>query len=229
MLKIIITLDGHSACGKSTLAKSIAKELKYIYVDTGAMYRAITLYFLNEGLLNDKNVILPGWEDLLKSINISFNYNKRTSSNETYLNGVCVETEIRSMRVSENVSLVSKLKRVREKLVSFQKHLGKNKGVVMDGRDIGTTVFPDAEVKLWITASLEVRAARRYKEMVEKGYLLKLDEVISNIEQRDYEDSNRKISPLRMPLGAFVIDNSQLSKSETLNIAMNVINKRFLK
>ena len=131
--------------------------------------------------------------------------------------------------VSENVSLVSKLKLVRAKLVSFQKQLGKNKGIVMDGRDIGTTVFPDAEVKLWITASLEVRSARRYKEMVEKGYLLKLDEVISNIEQRDYEDSNRKVSPLRMPSGAHVIDNSQLSKSETLNIAMNLINKRFLK
>ena len=127
MLKIVITLDGHSACGKSTLAKSIAKELKYIYVDTGAMYRAITLYFLNEGFLNEKNVILPGWEDLLQKINISFNYNKRTNSNETYLNGVCVEEEIRSMHVSENVSLVSKLKLVREKLVSFQKQLGKNR------------------------------------------------------------------------------------------------------
>ncbi len=226
MKKIIITLDGHSACGKSTLAKAIANELKYIYVDTGAMYRAVTYYFLENGYILKDNKVRSGWEEALSDINVSFNFNSITSLNEVFLNGVSVEERIRMMDVSQHVSTVSKLKKVREKLVLFQKSMGKNKGIVMDGRDIGTIVFPEAEVKLWITASIEVRAARRYKELLEKGHSVKLPEVVSNIELRDYEDSNREESPLRMPEGAAVIDNSVLSKSETLNRAMQFINKR---
>jgi len=226
MKKIIITLDGHSACGKSTLAKAIANELKYIYVDTGAMYRAVTYYFLENDYILKNNEVRSGWEEALSDINVSFSFNSITSLNEVFLNGVSVEERIRMMDVSQHVSTVSKLKKVREKLVLFQKSMGKNKGIVMDGRDIGTIVFPEAEVKLWITASIEVRAARRYKELLEKGHSVKLPEVVSNIELRDYEDSNRVESPLRMSEDAYVIDNSVLSKSETLNKAMDFINIR---
>ncbi len=228
MKKIIITLDGHSACGKSTLAKLIANELKYIYVDTGAMYREVTFYYLMNDYILEKQQIRSGWENALSDINVSFNFNSTTSLNEVYLNGVSVEDKIRSMDVSQHVSHVSKLKKVREKLVSFQKTMGKQRGVVMDGRDIGTVVFPDAEVKLWITASIEIRAARRYKEMLEKGFEITLPEVVSNIELRDYEDSNRVESPLMMPEGANIIDNTVMSKNETLNLAMDIINKKLL-
>ena len=228
MNKIIITLDGHSACGKSTLAKAIANELKYIYVDTGAMYRAVTYYFLEHGYILSDNRIRPDWEDALLDINVSFNFNATTSLNEVFLNGVSVEDRIRMMDVSQHVSAVSKLKQVREKLVIFQKKMGNNKGIVMDGRDIGTVVFPEAEVKLWVTASKEVRAARRYKELLEKGHAISLKEVIANIEFRDHEDSNREESPLKMPIGAYILDNSTLTKSETLNIAMDYINGKLL-
>ena len=224
MKKIIITLDGHSACGKSTLAKAIANELHYIYVDTGAMYRAVTYYFLEHGYILPDNQVKSDWEDALSDINVSFNFNATTSLNEVFLNGVSVEDRIRMMDVSQHVSAVSKLKLVREKLVVFQKKMGKNKGVVMDGRDIGTVVFPDAEVKFWVTASKEVRAARRYKELLEKGHAISLNDVSANIELRDHEDSNRKESPLVMPKGAYVLDNSILTKTETLNKAMDYIN-----
>ena len=228
MKKIIITLDGHSACGKSTLAKLIADEVKYIYIDTGAMYRAVTYYFLINDYILENQQIRSGWEDALSDINVSFNFNSASLLNEIFLNGISVEGKIRSMDVSDHVSYVSKLKKVREKLVSFQKKMGKNKGVVMDGRDIGTVVFPDAEVKLWVTASIEIRAARRYKEMLEKGYDITLPEVVSNIELRDHEDTNREESPLRMSKDAYVIDNTLMSKNETLNLAMDIINKKLV-
>lgn len=222
MKKIIIAIDGHSACGKSTLAKSIAKELKFVYVDSGAMYRAITLfamnggYFKDQGKLNKKDLISD-----LNRINISFNYNKVTGKSDTFLNGINVEDEIRNMRISNQVSLISSIKEVREKLVEFQQQLGKSKGIVMDGRDIGTVVFPEAEIKLWITASIEVRTARRYKELLENGHKITFSEVEENVIKRDLIDSTRAESPLRRADDALDIDNSLLSKSETLNKAMS--------
>lgn len=226
---MIIALDGHSACGKSTLAKLLAKELSYVYIDSGAMYRAVTYYFLENGLIDAKGKIdLARVPEALKEINISFNYNRTTGMSDTYLNGVRVEDEIRSMHVSNYVSAVSKIKEVREKLVEFQQRLGKNKGVVMDGRDIGTVVFPNAELKLWITASMEVRSARRYKEMLEKGHKVTLEEVVENVKSRDYQDTHRKESPLKRAGDAITIDNSHLTKQETLQKAINLYNEKIL-
>jgi len=229
MKKIIIALDGHSACGKSTLAKFLAKELSYVYIDSGAMYRAVTLYCLENDILSDdgaydKDEVV----NALKNINISFNYNRTTGKSDTYLNGLRVEETIREMRVSNHVSAISKIKEVREKLVEFQQKLGKNKGIVMDGRDIGTVVFPDAELKLWITASIDVRAARRYKEYLEGGHNVSLEEVIENVKSRDFNDSNRKESPLVRAEDAIEIDNSHLSKEETLQKAINLVNEKLI-
>ena len=230
MKDIIIALDGHSACGKSTLAKAMAKELKYVYIDSGAMYRAVTYFAMEENLISkskpfDRQAII----DNLSRINISFNYNSRTGKSETFLNGENVEEIIRTIEVSQFVSEVSKIKEVREKLVEFQQRLGKNKAIVMDGRDIGTAVFPNAKLKLWITANNEIRVARRYKELLEKGYKVSLKDVEDNVAQRDYEDSHRKESPLVKAEDAVVLDNSHLSKEETLRqaieLAMNSIKK----
>lgn len=223
MKDIIVALDGHSACGKSTLAKALARELKYVYIDSGAMYRAVTFYAMDEGLIKegeeiDRSIIIEN----LSNINISFNYNSRTGKSETYLNGNNVEEIIRTIEVSRNVSEVSKIKEVRQKLVEFQQRLGKNKGIVMDGRDIGTAVFPNAKLKLWITANNDIRVARRYKELLEKGYKVSLKDVEDNVAQRDYEDSNRKESPLVKADDAIVLDNSHLSKEETLRQALSL-------
>lgn len=230
MQKLIVAIDGHSACGKSTLAKALAREMKYIYIDSGAMYRAVTLYALENDWVRDhgKTVLDKKLVENLDNINISFNYNRVAGKSDTYLNGINIEDEIRTMRVAEAVSAVSKIKEVREKLVEFQQSLGKNKGIVMDGRDIGTVVFPNAELKLWITANMEVRTARRYKELVELGGHPKVEEVRMNIESRDYEDSNRKESPLKRAEDAVDIDNSYLSKEETLNEAIRLINEKLL-
>lgn len=223
MKDIVIALDGHSACGKSTLAKAMAKELKYVYIDSGAMYRAVTYYLMKEDLIEegkplDHQLIIEN----LSNINISFNYNSSTGKSETFLNGNNVEEIIRTIEVSKFVSEVSKIKEVRNKLVEFQQRLGKNKGIVMDGRDIGTTVFPDAKLKLWITANNDIRVARRYKELLEKGYKVSLKEVQDNVEQRDFVDSNRKESPLIKAEDAIVLDNSYLSKAETLKQAIDL-------
>lgn len=174
MQKIIIAIDGHSACGKSTLAKALAKELKYVYIDSGAMYRAVTLYAIeNDWILDEgKEVDREPLIENLDNINISFNYNSTSGKSDTYLNGINIETEIREMPVARAVSAVSKIKEVREKLVEFQQKLGKNKGIVMDGRDIGTVVFPDAELKLWITANMEVRTAEDTKNSLRWGVIL---------------------------------------------------------
>ena len=220
---IIIALDGHSACGKSTLAKALAKALKYVYIDSGAMYRAVTYYAMENGLIEGNKPFDPQKIiDNLSDINISFNYNTTTGKSDTYLNGKNVEEIIRTIEVSRNVSEVSKIKEVRQKLVEFQQRLGKNKGIVMDGRDIGTAVFPNAELKLWITADKEIRVARRYKELLEKGYKVSLDEVRENVERRDFEDSHRKESPLVKADDAIVLDNSYLSKQETLKKALDL-------
>jgi cytidylate kinase len=230
MQKIIVAIDGHSACGKSTLAKALAKELKYIYIDSGAMYRAVTLYALNNGwILNEgKEVEREALIENLDNINISFNYNRVSGKSDTFMNGINIEEEIRTMPVARAVSAVSKIKEVRSKLVEFQQTLGKNKGIVMDGRDIGTVVFPDAELKLWITANMDVRTARRYKELIEMGSNIDVDDVKKNIESRDYEDSHRKESPLKRADDAVDIDNSYLSKEETLNQAVSLVNEKLL-
>lgn len=231
MQKIIVAIDGHSACGKSTLAKALAKELKYIYIDSGAMYRAVTLYALErDWIMNEgKDVMVEPLVDDLDNINISFNYNSVTGKSDTYLNGINIESEIREMPVARAVSAVSKIKEVRSKLVEFQQTLGKHKGIVMDGRDIGTVVFPNAELKLWITANMEVRTARRYKELIEMGSHIGVEEVMQNIEARDYEDSHRAESPLKRAEDAVDIDNSYLSKEETLNQAVNLVNEKLLR
>ncbi|HEX8039634.1 MAG TPA: (d)CMP kinase [Chryseosolibacter sp.] len=211
--KIVIAIDGYSACGKSTTAKHVARVLGYRYIDTGAMYRAVTLYFLDHHIAstNPKEV-----SKALQQIHISFKINSKNVS-ETFLNGLNVESEIRSMRVSENVSQVSALKEVRMALVEQQRRMGKEKGVVLDGRDIGTVVFPDAELKLFMTADVLIRAFRRQKELLQRDQLVDLDEVIDNILQRDKIDTGRAVSPLRQAADAIVIDTTHITIDEQVD------------
>lgn len=224
MRKIIIAIDGYSACGKSTTAKEVAKILGYFYVDSGAMYRAVTVYFLEHhvAITNPREITRA-----LADIKITFKNNLQGIT-ETYLNGINTEQEIRSMRVSEWVSQVSALKEVREAMVQAQRKMGKSKGIVMDGRDIGTTVFPQAEVKVFLTADLLVRAFRRQRELLEKDDLADLDAIMDNLSQRDAYDSNRKISPLRKAEDAFVIDTTQITideqVDEVIRLAISRIN-----
>lgn len=211
--KIVIAIDGYSACGKSTTAKQVASILGYRYIDTGAMYRAVTLYFLEHhiALTNPREVVRA-----LGSIQISFKVNSRNIS-ETFLNGLNVEKEIRHMRISENVSQVSTLKDVRQALVEQQRRMGKEKGVVLDGRDIGTTVFPQAELKLFMTAEVLVRAFRRQRELLDRGQLVDLDDVIDNLLQRDKIDTGREESPLRQADDAVVIDTTHITIDEQVD------------
>lgn len=211
--KIVIAIDGYSACGKSTTAKQVASVLGYRYIDTGAMYRAVTLYFLDHhvALTNPKEILRA-----LEQIQIAFKVNSKSIS-ETFLNGLNVEKEIRKMRISENVSQVSALKEVRHALVEQQRRMGKEKGVVMDGRDIGTVVFPNAELKLFMTADMLVRAFRRQKELLERGQLVDLDDVIDNILQRDKIDTGRAESPLRQAEDAIVIDTTHITIDEQVD------------
>lgn len=216
--KINIAIDGHSSCGKGTLAKNIAKELGYLFVDSGAMYRAVTLYILNEGLSLEEVAEDPA---VLGNIKIHFEFDSEKSFYETYLNGVNVENEIRTMRVSKFVSPVSTLRVVRDFLVAKQKEIGKNKGVVMDGRDIGTVVFPDAELKIFMTASPEIRAKRRYEELDKKGIHVNYQEVLHNIRERDYIDSTRAESPLAKAEDAITLDNSSMTKDEQARLSLS--------
>jgi cytidylate kinase len=211
--KIVIAIDGYSACGKSTTAKQVASILGYRYIDTGAMYRAVTLFFIDHhvALTNPKEV-----DRALQQIQITFKVNSKNSS-ETYLNGLNVERQIRAMRVSENVSQVSTIKAVRHALVEQQRRMAREKGVVMDGRDIGTVVFPSAELKLFMTADILVRAFRRQKEMLERGQLVDLDDVIENLVQRDKIDTEREESPLRQAEDALVIDTTHISIDEQVD------------
>ena len=211
---IIIAIDGFSSCGKSTMAKDLARRIGYIYVDSGAMYRAVTLYCLDNRLINDGVVDTQRLASAMGEIVISFANNPTSGKQETYLNGVCVEQEIRNMRVSNSVSLVSQIDFVREALVAQQRRLGEAKGIVMDGRDIGTEVFPNAELKIFVTASLEVKANRRFKELVEKGEKVTYEEVVQNVKQRDYDDQHRKESPLRKAEDAIELDNSYMTFEE---------------
>jgi len=223
MKKTIIALDGNSACGKSTLAKKIANKLNYIYIDSGAMYRAVTYFFIENNIIDSNNIIQDNWQDYIDKINISFNSNN--GKQQIYLNDSIVEDKIRTLEVSKRVSYVSKLKLVRDKLVSIQQNIGKSKAIVMDGRDIGTVVFPNAEIKLWITANVNVRAERRYKEFIENNTNITYQEVLDNLITRDFEDENRKQSPSQRAIDAIVIDNSNLSKQETFIKTMKIINK----
>lgn len=213
MKKITIAIDGHSSCGKSTMAKKLAKELGYVYVDTGAMYRAITLYALRNNLMSaeTKEINVEALQNVIKDIKITQSVNAEGKV-ETYLNGECVEGEIRQMLVSSCVSPISALGFVREQLVACQQAMGENGGIVMDGRDIGTVVFPNAELKIFVTASAEVRAQRRLAELRGKGdETTTFEEVLKNVEERDYIDSHREVSPLRQADDAKVLDNSELS------------------
>ncbi|HET9486332.1 MAG TPA: (d)CMP kinase [Chryseosolibacter sp.] len=218
MKRIVIAIDGYSACGKSTTAKQVASILGYRYIDSGAMYRAVTLFFLDHhiALTNPREV-----SNALQRIQITFKVNSRNIS-ETYLNGLNVEKEIRNMRISENVSQVSTIKDVRRALVEQQRRMGKEKGVVMDGRDIGTVVFPNAELKLFMTADILVRAFRRQKELLDRGQLVDLDEVIDNLLKRDQIDTGRAESPLRQAEDALVIDTTHISIDEQVDEAVRL-------
>jgi CMP/dCMP kinase len=215
MKKITIAIDGHSSCGKSTMAKDLAREVGYVYVDTGAMYRSVTLYALRHGMFAaDKAIDKEALREAMPQIRISFQFNPETQKPDTYLNGELVEGEIRSMEVSSRVSIVAALDFVRAALVSQQQAMGKDGGVVMDGRDIGTVVFPDAQLKIFVTASAEVRAQRRYDEMKAKGTDVNYDEILKNVQERDYIDSHRAASPLRKADDAIVLDNSNMTIAE---------------
>lgn len=223
MKKITIAIDGFSSTGKSTLAKELAKYLGYVYVDTGAMYRAVTLFAMQNGYIGagffDKQLLINS----LPYIKLVFKFNPDLGFAEMYLNDVNVETEIRTIEVSSFVSKVAEIPEVRSKLVEQQKEMGKNKGIVMDGRDIGTVVFPDADLKIFMTASAKTRAQRRYDELIQKGDLVTFDEVLKNIEERDYIDTHRDDSPLVKAKDAIEIDNSDISKQEQFEKVLKLI------
>ena len=214
--KIIIALDGFSSCGKSTFAKSIAQRLGYIFIDTGAMYRAVTLYALENGAIRSGIVDEDAVVALLKDISITFRFNPQRGASDIYVNGDLVEGKIRTIEVSNCVSGVSSIGEVREKLVAMQQQMGRNKGIVMDGRDIGTVVFPDAEIKIFMTADPTVRAQRRYDELTAKGEQVSLAEIEENVRSRDIADQNRAISPLRKADDAVVLDNSYMSIADQM-------------
>lgn len=212
MKKITIAIDGYSSCGKSTMAKNLAREIGYIYIDTGAMYRAVTLYALRRGQITvNRTVKSIELEREMPLITVSFTINRETGQPDTLLNGENVEQQIRMMEVSNNVSQIAALPFVREALVAQQQRMGANKGVVMDGRDIGTVVFPDAELKIFVTASAQVRAQRRFDELKAKGLPANYDDILKNVQERDYIDSHREVSPLRKASDAIELDNSQLT------------------
>lgn len=215
MKKIVIAIDGFSSCGKSTMAKDLAREVGYIYVDTGAMYRSVTLYALRNQLFDaDGNIMANALEAAMPHINIAFKLNEQTGRPDTYLNGQCVENEIRTLEVSSKVSIVAALPFVRKKLVEEQQKMGEEKGIVMDGRDIGTVVFPQAELKIFVTASAEVRAQRRFDELEVKGMPADYADILKNVQERDYIDSHRAVSPLTKAADAIELDNSHMTIAE---------------
>ena len=211
MKKIIIAIDGFSSCGKSTMAKDLAKEVGYIYIDSGAMYRAVTLYSMENGIFEGESIDRERLRRELERVNISFRFNPETGRPDTYLNGVNVESRIRTMAVSAKVSPISALDFVREAMVAQQQAMGREKGIVMDGRDIGTTVFPNAELKVFVTASPEIRAQRRFEELKAKGQEADFDEILANVKQRDDIDQHREVSPLRKADDALLLDNTNLT------------------
>jgi cytidylate kinase len=223
--KIIITIDGWSSCGKSTLAKQLAQKLGYVYVDSGAMYRAVTLYFLRNHIdWTDKKDV----KNALKEINVEFNKNNSAGTSEIYLNGENVEYVIRDLVIAEKVSEVATIKEVREFAVAQQKKMGEKKGIIMDGRDIGTVVFPKAELKIFMTADISVRVERRFKELYEKNPNVTIEEVKTNLEMRDYIDSHREISPLKKAKDAIELDNTNLTEKEQLNKALSWVKEKIM-
>lgn len=214
MKKIIIAIDGYSSCGKSTMARTLAKRIGYVYIDTGAMYRAVTLYAIDNGLFNGEELNEDGLRRSMKNIHVSFTVNPETGGIVTHLNGADVEARIRSVEVSQKVSQVAALPFVREALTAMQREMGQKKGIVMDGRDIGTTVFPNAELKIFVTASTEIRAQRRYDELKSKGQDVSFEEILGNVQKRDYIDTHREASPLIKAPDAIVLDNSHLTYAQ---------------
>ena len=227
MKKSTIAIDGFSSCGKSTMAKDLATQLGYIYVDTGAMYRAVTLFAMQHGLFNaDGSVKTQNLQQQMGHINITFKFNKLTGRPDTYLNNELVESNIRTLEVSNHVSQIAAIPFVREAMVAQQPRLGKDKAVVMDGRDIGTVVFPEAELKVFVTASAEVRAQRRYDELKEKGMPADFNDILKNVEERDYLDSHREVSPLRKAPDAIELDNSHMTIAEQSDWLMKLVKER---
>lgn len=227
MKKIVIAIDGFSSCGKSTMAKDLAREVGYIYVDTGAMYRAVTLFAMRNDVFDaEGNIDETRLKALLPDVKLTFQLNNETKLPEVYLNGENVERYIRTLEVSQHVSPIAALPFVREKLVEQQQAMGNEKGIVMDGRDIGTVVFPNAELKIFVTASAEIRAQRRFKELETKGMPADFDEILQNVEQRDYIDTHRETSPLRQADDALVLDNSHLTIAEQKVWLMEKFNER---
>lgn len=224
--KITIAIDGHSSTGKSTVAKHLAKQLKYIFVDTGAMYRAVTLYAINHHLFTQGKVDISKVVNVLDQINVSFQFNPETQKADVFLNGVNVDEAIRAPEVSNYVSKIAEISAVRRKLVAQQQAMGKDKGVVMDGRDIGTVVFPDAELKIFMTATAEVRAQRRYEELMIQGHIISFKQVLENVMERDRIDSSRDDSPLLQASDALLLDNSNMTREEQFDLILSWVNAR---
>lgn len=224
--KIIVAIDGHSSCGKSTIAKALATRFGYVFIDSGAMYRAVTLFALRNNLISGGEVDREKLISSLPDIRIEFKYNPEKQRSDTYLNGENVEDEIRQLTVSQHVSPVATIAEVRVAMVRLQKELGENKGIVMDGRDIGTVVFPDAELKLFITATAEIRAKRRFDELTAKGETVSFAEILQNVQERDRIDSTREASPLQKADDALVLDNSNMSQEEQLKWVIDRIEER---
>jgi cytidylate kinase len=223
--KLIIAIDGYSSCGKSTFARAIANELKYIYIDSGAMYRAVTLYCMRTGLIGTTWINIDGITSNLNNIHITFVFNPDLGEYETNLNSENVEKEIRGIEVSAYVSRISQIQEVRTRMVELQRQIGVFKGIVMDGRDIGTVVFPDAEIKIFMTASVDVRAKRRYDELIAKGEEVNFEEIKRNIIARDIADENRDISPLRRAEDAIILDNTRMKVNEQMVWVKSIIEK----
>ncbi|MCW3788046.1 (d)CMP kinase [Plebeiibacterium sediminum] len=226
--KLVIAIDGYSSCGKSTVAKDLAKLLNIIFIDSGAMYRCVTLYALENGMINSDKIDEDKLKSALNNISISFKFEAATKTNETYLNGELVESKIRSLEVSSHVSSISAIGFVRKKMVELQQKMGETESIVMDGRDIGTVVFPNADLKLFMTASPEIRAERRFKEFQEKNENISFDEVLENVKSRDHIDETREESPLKKADDAVVLDNGKIGKEEQLNFIVEELKKRDL-
>jgi cytidylate kinase len=226
MQPLIIAIDGFSSCGKSTFAKAIAQKMGYAYIDTGAMYRAVTLFVLQNGLIQNGVIDIPALKSRLGDIHVSFRRNRETGENETFLNEVCVESDIRTITVSESVSEIAAIKEVRQKLVSLQQAMGNDKAIVMDGRDIGTNVFPDADIKIFMTASPEVRTQRRYDELVQKGMSASWDEIYQNLAKRDHIDQTREENPLRQAPDSLVLDNSDMTPDGQMIWFEEIVNQK---
>ena len=225
MKRIIIAIDGFSSCGKSTMAKALARNIGYLYFDSGAMYRAVALFCMQNGLISDGRIDTATLREAISDIKITFGTDAETKNSVTLLNGVNVEHEIRSLEVSQYVSKIAALDFVRSAMVDQQREMGKQKGIVMDGRDIGTTVFPDAEMKVFVTASAEVRAQRRYDELVARGDNPDFNDILENVLQRDHIDQTREVSPLRKADDALLLDNSDLTREEQMNWLVETFNK----